>query len=391
MSFVHRRLSYFLLVVSMGAVIPSPPLHAQQVESSRPEKSEVGKDGTVHLPAFAVPLSAYMSEEAKRAFIDLARNPLRIDWTLPISTVRDEYDRFLQPKLDLIRTKYAVHIAPKTIGGVPTMIVTPQDGVPPRNRARVLLNLHGGGFFSGAGVGALGESIPIAALSKIEVITIDYRMAPEHKFPAASEDVAAVYREVLKRYKPQNIGIFGCSAGGMLSAMAVAWFQKVNLPRPGAIGILGAGAFGNFMGDPAASGTWGGDSAYTSLPLVGGMPRPLHPGPANTTHYGLAYLSEADPSSPLVSPAMSAEVLAKFPPTLLITGTRAIDMSAAVQTHRLINRAGAEAHLHMLDGMGHCFYADSSLPESKEAYDVIVRFFDRHLGPIAGDSSKARK
>src|SRR5207249_3527017 len=139
-------------------------------------------------------------------------------------------------------------IESKTFAGVYTDIVTPKGGIAPANRQRVLIDVHGGGFVIGARVSGLLEAVPIAAIGKIKVITVDYRMAPEHKFPAASEDVAAVYKELLKELKPQNIGIYGCSAGGMLTAQAIAWFQKEKLPIPGAIAILCAGG-AEFGGD----------------------------------------------------------------------------------------------------------------------------------------------
>ena len=80
--------------------------------------------------------------------------------------------------------------------------------------------------------------MPVASLGKIRVVAVDYRQGPEHVFPAASEDVTAVYRELLKHYPAENIGIYGNSAGAVLTAMVIAWFQKEGLPRPGAIGLL---------------------------------------------------------------------------------------------------------------------------------------------------------
>ena len=84
--------------------------------------------------------------------------------------------------------------------------------------------------------------MPIAFVGKFRVISIDYREAPEYSFPAASEDVAKVYAELLKTYKPTNIGIYGCSAGGPLTAESIAWFQKLKLPLPGAVGMFCEGA-----------------------------------------------------------------------------------------------------------------------------------------------------
>jgi acetyl esterase/lipase len=245
----------------------------------------------------------------------------------------------------------------------------------------VLINLHGGAFAVGADLRGLIESIPVAGSGGIKVISVDYRQGPENRFPAASEDVAQVYRELLKTYQPRNIGIYGCSAGGVLAAMAVAWIQRQKLPTPGAVGIFAAGAFGGFYDPPAAPGSWGGDSRFTTPPLIGHKPIPADPKQtAPSASYLSGYLSHADLSDPLVSPALSPNVMARFPPTLLITGTRAYDMSAAVQTQRVLTKVGVEADLHLWDGMGHCFFIDVDLPESQEAFAVMTKFFDTHLG-----------
>ncbi len=74
--------------------------------------------------------------------------------------------------------------------------------------------------------------MPIASLGRIKVIPVDYRCGPDHKSPVASEDESAVYRQVLKTHRPQNVGLYGCSAEGMLTAMSVAWFHGHNLSGP---------------------------------------------------------------------------------------------------------------------------------------------------------------
>lgn len=340
----------------------------------------VDQDGTVHIPALTVPLSEYMSAEAKTRFlaeIEQARKAVADQKKAPepISRIRASVDERMQPKVERAKARYPVTIEEQRIAGVRTHIVTPKEGVSANNRQRVLINLHGGGFMVGAGLHGIAESIPVAGIGKFKVVTVDYRMAPEYKFPAASEDVAAVYKALLKQYGPKSIGIYGCSAGGTLSAMATAWFQKEKLPTPGAIGILGAAAFGNFI-SPGKEGSWNGDSAYLAPPLRGQKPSVPH----ETRHLPAdAYLSEVDLTDPLVSPALSPTVLAQFPPTLVLTGTRAWDMSAAVQTHRELVKVGVAADLHLWDGMGHCFFLEEDLPESREAYGVVSRFFDQHL------------
>src|SRR2546430_3927715 len=122
-----------------------------------------------------------------------------------------------------------------------TDIITPLD-MPATNKNRVLINLHGGGFISDSG--SLIEGIPIASLAKIKVVSVYYRLAPENPFPAAVDDVVAVYKELLKTYKPKNIGIFGTSAGAVFTAEGTGRFKRLGLPMPGALGIFsGTGDF----------------------------------------------------------------------------------------------------------------------------------------------------
>jgi hypothetical protein len=85
-------------------------------------------------------------------------------------------------------------------------VITP-PAIPAEKRTRVLINVHGGGFNSDSG--SLVEGVPIANLSQTTVVSVYYRLAPEHPFPAAVEDTVAVYKDLLKTYKPGRVG---CSA-----------------------------------------------------------------------------------------------------------------------------------------------------------------------------------
>jgi acetyl esterase/lipase len=279
--------------------------------------------------------------------------------------------RFMKSYIERDHEHFQVDRKDEKVGGVHVYDYTPKTGVSEKNKDRVLINLHGGGF-SGCWPGCAElESIPVAALGQIEVVSVDYREGPDHKFPAASEDVASVYQELLKTHKPENIGIYGCSAGGMQTAMSLAWFQRHSLPRPGAVGIFCA----------SAGGVFGGDALYTAMPLgEARLAPPVKPGERPP----LSYFQDTDPKDPLVSPVSSPEVLAKFPPTLIITGTRGFELSSALYTHEQLVKLGVEAELHVWEGLFHGFFYNADVPESKDALNVIVKFFDRHLGASLG-------
>ena len=338
------------------------------------QKSEaVDPDGTLHISELSVPLSSFLSPAARSYMLHLLRDKPFSGGPNPAQDIkgyRARQDEIMNWFLKPIRDRYPVNVEHKTIAGIYTDVVTPKGGVAPKNMNRVLLNVHGGGFISGARTAALVEAIPVASVEGIKVITIDYRMGPEYKFPAASEDVAAVYREVLKEYSPQHIGLYGCSAGGMLAAMSIAWFQKNHLPNPAAIGVLCAS-----IGELA-----GGDASFIAGPLNGFATPAGRAGSEGPAQFRPAYLSNVDPKNPLAYPINSPELVAKFPPTLLVTSTRGMEYSSAINSHNALVRAGVDAELHVWDGLPHAFWYNSDLPESREVYDVIARFFDRHFG-----------
>lgn len=268
-------------------------------------------------------------------------------------------ENFYQPKIDVARKLYPVTESVVEIAGVYTEIFEPAEGIPEENANRVLINLHGGGFSVGARTEGQLESIPVASVARMRVISIDYRQGPEHKFPAASEDVAKVYEALLESHSPEQIGIFGCSAGGLLTAQTVAWLDARGLPQPGAIGIFCAGA-GDFMvGDAALIA----DTLKTRL----GGDEPI------------AYFDGASWQDPLLAPINHPDVLSRFPPSLIITSTRDMALSAAIAAHQRLVGVGAASELHVYEGLTHYFFSDTDLPESRQAFNVIARFFNTRL------------
>lgn len=339
-------------------VLLAGALHAQDAAPT------VTADGSVHAGSITLPYSSAASPEA-RAFFPrmLAAGSKAPPITAPIEQSRRFYDRMNTDRANRMMALYPVKTRRETIAGVVTDVVEPAQGVSPGNKERVLINLHGGAFLWGAHSGGLVESIPIASLGRIKVISVDYRQGPEHVFPAASEDVEAVYRELLKHYQPTAIGIYGCSAGGVLTGEVVARLIDRKLPVPGAIGT--------FCGSVV---DMDGDSAYVA-PLLNGALPPGHP----LRLVDLSYFKGVRADDPMVFPGASPQLLAHFPPTLLITGTRDMAMSSVIRGQTLLSQAGVVTELHVWEGMWHSFFSDPDMPESRAAYETIVRFFDQHL------------
>lgn len=347
----------------LAAVGSAAGLLAQDVAKPEP--------GTVRVPAYEIRPSVFLSPEARALQEKGMQSPVGETPPTPeqILGIRAGMQKGRAPLIEAMRKDYAVIIEPTRIGGINGYWVRPSQAGS-KGRARpILLNLPAGGFMIGqANPIGLIEAIPVAARSGFDVLTIDYRQYPEAVFPAASEDVATVYRELLKAHKPSNIGIYGCSAGGLLTAQALAWFDKHALPFPGAAGVLCA----------SADGFWQGDSWTWQNPIQGK--------PAVSTLDEERYYGGHDAKDPLLSPILSESLLARFPPTLLMSATRAGELSAAVDTHRRLVRNGVEAELHVWDGLGHAFmFMNPQLPESREAHAVIAKFFVKHL------PAKARK
>ncbi|PZQ58743.1 MAG: alpha/beta hydrolase, partial [Phenylobacterium zucineum] len=212
----------------------------------------VSPDGATSVPAMEVPSTPLMSREGNASRVE----HIMTERGLSGRSVAEVNAALFGPRLAAMKAAYPVKISDAVIGGVPVRIYEPAGG---SRKAPLLINVHGGGFMGCfTECGGL-ESIPVAALSGLKVISIDYRLAPKAQFPEASQDVEAVYREVLKTTPAARVGLYGCSAGGLLTAQSLAWFQKQGLPAPGAAGVFCAGGDASMAGDSRIFGMLLGD------------------------------------------------------------------------------------------------------------------------------------
>jgi acetyl esterase/lipase len=312
----------------------------------------IDENGTARITR-VVPVPPSVSPEA-RDF--LARRPTPGPASLEENRART--DKFRKGRSEEARKLYPVNIESKMIGGVRTDVITPLT-IPDSKRDRVLINVHGGGFITDSG--SLVEGVPIANLTQTSVVSVYYRLAPEHPFPAAVDDTVAVYRELLKTYKPQHIGLFGTSAGAILTAEAAVKFRQLGLPLPAALGVFSG------TGDLTR---WDDSRAQYTLNGFGGPQpeKPVHPS---------AYVGKTDPHDPVLSPDYAN--LKGFPPTLFVTSTRDILLSGTTILHRAFLRDGVDAQLVVFEALPHAFWYNYQLPETKEALNLMARFFDQKL------------
>ena len=344
-------------------------------QSSTPEL------GTVEVSAFELPVSNLLTDKSRQIIqehqaysdqyvreINVAAESRQCPFSLDLSgadeqevqrVLKGQAEAFCDTKKyrDLREIYDDVDIALEQIAGINVEIFTPTNGIAPENMNRVIINLHAGGFEFGFGSDTHEEAIPLAALGKVKVISIEYSHMPLHPYPAANNDITKVYKALLETYDAKHIGLYGSEAGGILAAQAMAHFKQAGLPVPGALGLCGAGAM------PSV----GGDSVKINAAVTGYSPGQY------------AYFADADPSDPLVCPLQSDEVLASFPPTFLFSQVRDLGLSSVVYTHQQLVRVGVEADLHVWEGPGGWHLYHPPLAESAEAFQVMARFFDKHL------------
>ncbi len=322
------------------------------------DSSYIAPDGTAHVTR-VVPVPGTISPEAQKQLARPASDAPRHE---TIEQRRAETDKWQNRAGQEARQVYPAQIEEKEIAGVPVRIIIPSNAASDL-RDRVLINVHGGGFNSDSG--SLTESIPIASLTKTKVVAILYRLAPEHPFPAAVGDIVAVYQQLLKTYRPEKMALYGTSAGAVLTAEVAVRLRQLKLPLPAALGIFSG--FGDFSqpGDSRAIFALNGFSGPLTPPLPGGNP-------------DSSYTKSTSLKDPVLSPIFAN--LTGFPPTLFITSTRDLLLSGTTILHRAFLRAGVDAQLVVFEALPHAFWNNVHLPESREADEIMARFFVKHLG-----------
>lgn len=331
--------------------------------------ASVQDDGTVFMPKIKLPISPLISAEARGAMIQVMTSG-GVASFYPENgetwgAARNRLDSgFFGPIMEGVLKQVAVRIERTTIAGVPVDRITPAAGVAPENRDRVIVSIHCGMFTHGSGF--IPDAVVLAHQMQIEVFAPDYRLAPEHKLSEGVADVAAVCEALAGRYSPKRIALYGISAGGELAAMTLSSLIARGKPLPGAVGILAA-CGGFVIGDSHVL------AGYTTAHTM------KEGAVEDFAEVLIGTRSLQALQSREFSPIHYPDILARFPPTLLMSSGRAQELSGTVVMHRNLLKANVQAELHVWEGLPHAFPVLPALPESLDFYDTFARFLRLHL------------
>ena len=262
--------------------------------------------------------------------------------------------------------KYNVDISEGKVAGVRTFTLTPVK-VDTEKKDKVILYIHGGGYVLGSGVGGTAEAIYLSGLHNYIIVCVDYRLAPDHPFPAAIDDAFSVYKELVKEYGAENIAVFGTSTGGAMTLILSLQAHEAGISQPKAL----------VSGTPWADLDKIGDSYFVN----DGVDNVL----GNYDHLikaaAQAYANGADLKDPLLSPVYASdEALKDFPSTLFISGTRDLFLSNTVRMHKRLLLNDVNTDLVVYEALSHAqYYLNANAPETIEHYEIINKFLDKNF------------
>ncbi|HEY7106602.1 MAG TPA: alpha/beta hydrolase [Acidimicrobiia bacterium] len=320
---------------------------------------------SLHVPARDIPIPTSVSPEAQAVMAA----PMSPPPEYPPLDDLDAWRKSIQAFDESLASMMAERVtnAPATIedmdiGGVRVYEITPH-GLAGDDR-RLYVDIHGGGFIHGAGEACKAMGTGSALRFGVRTWAVDYRMPPDHPFPAALDDCLAVFREALTTRRPDQVVVGGASAGGNLAAAVVLRARDEGLALPAAV----------VLSTPAVDLTEAGDSHRTNLgldPLLTGSGMPAF----------RLYAGDHELTDPYVSP-LYGDYTSGFPPAILTTGTRDLLLSDTVRMHRVLRAAGIEAELHVTEAGGHGGFMGMA-PEDAAIMEETRRFVDARWGAPA--------
>ena len=257
------------------------------------------------------------------------------------------------------RLTLGLQVEQKTIASVPVEVLSPRG---PIDALPVVLYLHGGAFVAGSPRTHRPITAKLAQALPARVFALDYRLAPEYPYPAAQDDVVAVYRDVLERVNAARIAVVGDSAGGNLVLTSILRARDEGLPVPAAAVAM----------SPWTDLTGSGQSVVANAACEAMLPG------ERIEQAARVYAPQADLTQPYLSPVFAD--FAGFPPLLLHVGTTEVLRDDATRTLSAAREAGVDAQLRLWEDLPHVFQIFARhLPAARVAIDEMVEFLSEAL------------
>lgn len=287
-----------------------------------------------------------------------------------------------QKSLAELRTFYAsfgqmpvpegTRVTETTLGGVPALDVAVPSVA---DDAGVLLYLHGGGYVIGAASTGVPLTAALAARAGLRALSLDYRIAPEHLFPAAVDDALAAYRALLDYNDPARVVLAGDSAGGGLALATLLAARDAGLPLPAGV-VAFSGWFDLSLSGASLTGKESVDPVFDA---------------ADIQEYANEYLPEgADPNAPLASPLLGD--LRGLPPLLLQVGSYEVLLDDSTGLAARAAAADVEVTLEVYPGSAHVFqHHHATEPAAARAMDSAAAFLVRLLGQDRGPADQTTR
>ena len=226
---------------------------------------------------------------------------------------------------------------------------------------RVIYYLHGGGYISGSAKTGRPLTAPLARQMGIRIFSLDYRLAPEHHFPAGLDDAVAGYRWLLSSgIEPKNISVMGDSAGGGMALALAMRIREAGEPLPACLVCLSP---------------WT-DMTGNSKSIAANAERDPMFVAEDIHRYADAYLGNQSRLDPFASPLFGD--LAGLPPMLIQVGRNEVLLDDARDVHEKVRAAGGSSQLHVYEGVPHGWHFGAPfVPETRDALREIAEFIAR--------------
>jgi epsilon-lactone hydrolase len=321
------------------------------------------------VPTREIPVPTSVSSEAQAVLAaGLADRP---DWPPPDDTQGWLTLRGLSEEANAVRQSSQQTTVARDdscdVDGVTVYAVSPIDAID--GDPRIYLNFHPGALVMGGGESCREFCRSTALDLGMNVWGVDYRMPPEHPYPAALDDGVSVYRALLREHLPEHVVVGGVSAGGNLAAATILRARDEGLPLPAAAILV----------TPQIDLTESGDTFQTNMGVDTVLTKSLMP-------VNLLYAAGHDLCDPYLSP-LFGDFKAGFPPTFLSAGTRDVFLSNAVRMHRRLRAAGITTDLNVFEAMPHGGFL-ANTPEDDDLQNEINQFVQRHCGYIRRDDER---